>query len=110
MKKFAVEIFVIILFLSILWVVNGLRIKDKPNDFKAYRDSLEREIKVLQNNIDSLNQIERIQTIKKTIINNYHDSIQTIIIYLPDSANTKLLLSNIGRYNHLSELSPSQSN
>ncbi len=110
MKKFAVEIFVIILFLSILWVVNGLRIKDKPNDFKAYRDSLETQIKVLQNNIDSLNHIERIQTIKKTIINNYHDSIQTIIIYLPDSANTKLLFTNLQRFDYLYQSASSQSN
>jgi len=68
------------------------------------------QIKVLQNNIDSLNQIERIQTIKKTIINNYHDSIQTIIIYLPDSANTKLLFDNISRFDYLYKSASSQSN
>jgi predicted PurR-regulated permease PerM len=110
MKNIGVELLALVLFFAVLYLIYVGRIKDKPNDFKAYRDSLETQIKVLQNNIDSLNQIERIQTIKKTIINNYHDSIQTIIIYLPDSANTKLLLSNIGRYNHLSKLSPSQGN
>ncbi len=110
MKKYAIEIISIVLFFAVLYIVNDFRIKDKPNDFKAYRDSLEREIKVLQNNIDSLNQIERIQTIKKTIINNYHDSIQTIIIYLPDSANFDLLRANIQRFNYLSKPSPSKSN
>jgi len=110
MKNYGVELLALVLFFAVLYLIYVGRVNDKPNDFKAYRDSLELQIKVLQNNIDSLNQIERIQTIKKTIINNYHDSIQTIIIYLPDSANTKLLLSNIGRYNHLSELPSSQSN
>jgi len=110
MKNYGVELLALVLFFAVLYLIYVGRVNDKPNEFKAYRDSLETQIKVLQNNIDSLNQIERIQTIKKTIINNYHDSIQTVIIYLPDSANTKLLLSNIGRYNHLSELASSQSN
>ena len=110
MKKYAIEIISIVLFFAVLYIVNDFRIKDKPNDFKAYRDSLETQIKVLQNNIDSLNQIERIQTIKKTIINNYHDSIQTIIIYLPDSANTKLLFDNISRFDYLYKSASSQGN
>lgn len=110
MKKYATEIISIVLFFAVLYIVNDYRLKDKPNDFKAYRDSLETQIKVLQNNIDSLNQIERIQTIKKTIINNYHDSIQTVIIYLPDSANTKLLFSNLQRFDYLYKSASSQSN
>jgi len=80
------------------------------SDYKRYNDSLNQQINLLNDRFDSLSNVERTQITNKTIINNYHDSIQTIIIYLPDSANTKLLLSNIGRYNHLSELAPSQSN
>ncbi len=103
MKKYAIEIISIVLFFAVLYIVNDFRIKDKPNEFKAYRDSLENEIKVLQNNIDSLNQIERIQTIKKTIINNYHDSIQTIIINMSDSDNAALLHANLKEFEYLLE-------
>jgi len=110
MKNIGVELLALVLFFAVLYLIYVGRVNDKPNEFKAYRDSLEREIKVLQNNIDSLNQIERIQTIKKTIINNYHDSIQTIIIYLPDSANTKLLFDNISRFDYLYQSASSQSN
>lgn len=110
MKNYGVELLALVLFFAVLYLIYVGRVNDKPNDFKAYRDSLETQIKVLQDNIDSLNQIERIQTIKKTIINNYHDSIQTIIIYLPDSANTKLLFTNLQRFDYLYKSASGQSN
>jgi hypothetical protein len=110
MKNYGVELLALVLFFAVLYLIYVGRVNDKPNEFKAYRDSLEREIKVLQNNIDSLNHIERIQTIKKTIINNYYDSIQTIIIYLPDSANTKLFWANLERFDYLYKSASSQSN
>jgi len=110
MKKYAIEIIALILFCAIAYLYYIGSTKHKPNQFESYRDSLENEIKVLKDNIDSLNQIERIQTIKKTIINNYHDSIQTIIIYLPDSANTKLLFDNLSRFDYLYKSAPSQGN
>jgi len=103
MKNIGVELLALVLFFAVLYLIYVGRVNDKPNDFKAYRDSLERQIKVLQNNIDSLNQIERIQTIKKTIINNYHDSIQTIIINMSDSDNAALLHANLKEFEYLLE-------
>jgi hypothetical protein len=103
MKNYGVELLALVLFFAVLYLIYVGRVKDKPNDFKAYRDSLETQIKVLQNNIDSLNQIERIQTIKKTIINNYHDSIQTIIINMSDSDNAALLHANLKEFEYLLE-------
>lgn len=106
------ETILTVLFFSVVCVVIYLLLDGKIIQHKqgneAKMDSLEKSFTSLTHRLDTFTFQETNITKKITIINNHYDSTKTNIFYLSDSAQFSLLLSNIERFEYLSESSPSQ--
>jgi preprotein translocase subunit YajC len=94
MKKYWVEIVLVILFAGLIyWTLH----QPQPKPSKDYQKTIDSIGEVL----DSVSKIERIQITKTTLIKNYYDSTKIIIINLPDSIQPILLRANIQRFSYL---------
>jgi hypothetical protein len=96
MKKYSIEIVLVILFCLLLWWTIH---QPSPKPIKDYQSAIDSIGEVL----DSVSKIERIQVTKTTLIKQYYDSSKTYIINLPDSIQPILLRTNISRFSYLLE-------
>jgi hypothetical protein len=94
MKKYLLEIVLVILFAALIWWTIH---QPSPKPIKDYQSAIDSIGEVL----DSVSKIERIQTTKTTLIKNYYDSSKIYIINMPDSFQPILLRANINRFSYL---------
>jgi len=96
--KYALETLILILLLLLGYLIYS---DNKVQDMAQYRARMEQfqvRFDSLQFVADSVTIIDKTITKKITVINNYYDSTKNIIYNLSDSAQFKLLFSNIDRY------------
>ena len=113
MKNFA-EYFLGVIILAGFVVIVYLTNKDKK--VQQTSDNMAR-IELLQHSIDSLflkkdsvSIIENNLTKKVTIINNYYDSIKTVLYVLPDSVQLHIFWANLARFDSVHFSAPSTFN
>jgi hypothetical protein len=94
MKKYWIEIVLVILFAALIWWTYN---QPSPKPYKDYQSVIDSIGEVL----DSVSKIERIQVTKTTLIKQYYDSSKIYIINMPDSLQPILLRSNIERFSYL---------
>jgi NADH:ubiquinone oxidoreductase subunit H len=96
--KYALETLILILLLLLGYLIYS---DNKVQDMAQYRarmEQLNNRFDSLQIVADSVTIIDKTITKKITVINNYYDSSKTSILSISDSAQFKLLWSNIDRY------------
>ena len=106
--KYALESLILVLLLLLGYLIYSDNKVNESEQFRARMEQLTNRFDSMQSVSDSVTIIENNVTKKITVINNYYDSTKTIIYNLSDSAQFKLLRSNLIRFEYLLEFKGSQ--
>ena len=106
--KYALESLILVLLLLLGYLIYSDNNVQDMAQFRVRMEQLSNRFDSLQSVSDSVTIIDKTITKKITVINNYYDSTKTIIYNLNDSAQFKLLRSNLIRYEYLLEFKTSK--